>query len=103
MKKNLLATLATLFATAALWVSCASVNESGLSQGSASDTDLAADVQDRLLADGVTRRTPIGISVQDGIVTLTGVMPNPGERARTISVVEGTPGVKSVVDQLRRF
>ncbi len=64
------------------------------------DAALAADVRARLSSDAVTDRCNIGVSVSDGVVTLSGNVPDTGTKARAKDVVRGTEGIKGVVDNL---
>lgn len=87
----LLATLATLSMTG-----CATTGD----DGPQSDRAIASDVRERLEADAVTARLNIGISVTDGVVTLSGRVIDPGVRLRAKAAARGTEGVKGVVDNL---
>lgn len=65
--------------------------------------DLDSRVYQRLATDPVTARMRLSVVSSDGIVTLSGRVESPSERLRAVSVVRGTPGVRAVIDKLRRY
>jgi osmotically-inducible protein OsmY len=67
------------------------------------DQALALLVQDRLGQDAVTRRNQFRVAADGGVVTVRGFVSNEPDRMRTLGVIRGTPGVASVVDQLRIY
>ena len=67
-----------------------------------SDAELAEAIQDRLSQDAVAGRSPLGVSVEQGVATLSGSLSDAGARARALSIVRGTPGVRGVVDSTSR-
>jgi outer membrane murein-binding lipoprotein Lpp len=85
---------------------CASLQGADDVEGDASlvsDRALASEVNDRLRMDRQTTKYTIGVSVEDGIVTLTGPVREAAARMQAIGIVRGTPGVKGVVDQMIQF
>ncbi len=66
------------------------------------DRALTVQVYDRLREDPVTSDYTFGVKVSDGIVTLRGVVPDAGARARAVAVARGTDGVVGVVNELVR-
>ncbi len=69
--------------------------------GPVSDRDLTADIVLRLQNDPITRPFQFGVMVTDGVVTLRGnAPPKAALRARAISIVLATPGVKEAIDEL---
>lgn len=80
--------------------SCASLESADLGS---SDQDVRSEVLSRLRADPITGNTAFGVTVENGTVTLTGVMPNANVKMRAVSIAGGTPGVTSVTDQSTRF
>ncbi len=81
-----------------LVMGCASLTSADMG----SDAELAAAIQDRLSQDAVTGRAPLGVSVDQGVATLSGSLRDAGARARALSIVRGTPGVRGVVDSTTR-
>jgi osmotically-inducible protein OsmY len=67
------------------------------------DQELAASISSRLRSDPVTARTNLGVEVDDGVVTLMGRLDNKAVRLRALSVVQGTPGVRGVIDKTFSF
>ena len=81
-----------------LVMGCASLT----SAETGSDAELAAAIQDRLSQDAVAGRSPLGVSVNQGVATLSGSLRDSGARVRALSIVSGTPGVRGVVDSTTR-
>lgn len=80
-------------------VSCQTAGPSEMVH-SAKDHELAGDVH-RHLRDGlVLDGTRIGVTVQDGIVTLHGTVPDRAVKARAMSIAENVPGVVKVNNTL---
>jgi osmotically-inducible protein OsmY len=65
-----------------------------------SDIDLAKDVQVRLELDPTLDAADVGVSVQDGVVTLRGSLDSGEERTATKRAVKLVPGVKGLVDRI---
>ena len=75
---------------------CSSLQSSG-------DDNLRLVVLERLQQDDLVRRQMLSASVQDGVVTLHGVIHDEGVRIRAINIAQSTPGVnKPVQDQMIR-
>jgi osmotically-inducible protein OsmY len=68
-----------------------------------SDSQLGRDVMSRLEQDSLAGRHTFGVIAKNGEVTIRGAVPNEGLRVRVLGIVRGTPGVVSVVDELRRW
>ncbi len=66
------------------------------------DAAVEAEAQARLSGDTLAGRTPVGVSVQGGVATVTGSLRDAGEKARVLAIVKGTPGVTSVIDRTTR-
>lgn len=64
------------------------------------DADLASAALDRLAQDSVVGRLPVGVRVDQGVATVSGALQDAGARARALSIVRGTPGMRGVVDDL---
>lgn len=64
------------------------------------DAALTTKVKSKFLADTAVAGLRIDVDTKDGVVTLTGRVPNAAEKARAVSMARETDGVKSVVDHL---
>lgn len=61
-----------------------------------SDRDIATIVYERLANDAVVQGHTIAVEAENGVVTLSGLPTEPGQRARAVNIARGTPGVRSV-------
>jgi hypothetical protein len=66
----------------------------------ASDQDLTTAIQAKLYANDATRSANVKVAVADGVVTLTGGVPTSDVALQAMNVANGTPGIKSVNNQL---
>ena len=82
----------------ALVMGCASLTSADLG----GDAELTAAIQDRLSQDAVAGRQPLGVTVDQGVATLSGSLRDAGAQARALAIVRGTPGVRGVVDRTTR-
>ena len=73
------------------------------SPAAGSDRQLAVDVVHRLEYEGLTDLRNFAVTVNNGVATVHGVVPNEPARARVLAVVRGTPGVQDVVDKMQRW
>ncbi len=64
------------------------------------DHQLAVNVLNRLRDDDITGRHTFSATAENGVVTVYGSVPDQSVRMRVKGVVEGTPGVESMVDRL---
>lgn len=64
------------------------------------DAAVTAKVKTKFLADTAVSGLKIDVDTKDGVVTLSGRVPNAAEKTRAVSIAKGTDGVKSVVDKL---
>ncbi|HMO04631.1 MAG TPA: BON domain-containing protein [Kiritimatiellia bacterium] len=71
--------------------------------GDPSDTAVRVRIEQRLSSDPVTAPLRLGITVDDGIVTLSGRIDQAHVRLRAVSIVRGTPGVRGVIDKTLQF
>lgn len=78
---------------------CQTLDESGIYSDPSSDAAIAADANTRLNDDSMTARATLGVSVRNGVATLSGMVPNETTRLRAKSIVSGVNGVTSVVDR----
>jgi hypothetical protein len=73
----------------------------GCGSKSVSDQALTTDIQSKLYADATTKAANINVAVKDGVVTLSGDVPNSDVELEAMKVANGTAGIKSVTDQLK--
>ncbi len=99
MKFMMMIALACL-AAAPLLTGCGTLSDDLSSGASLTDKQITDDIQNRLFNDTVTRSTPIGITVVNGVATVRGVVHNETMRGRVLGIVRGAPGVTEVVDNL---
>lgn len=64
------------------------------------DTALTAKVKTALVAEPGLKSTSIDVSTKDAVVTLSGNVESPTDRAKARQVAENVAGVKNVVDRL---
>ncbi len=67
------------------------------SSGGASDSEITAAVKDALKQDEVLSSANIEVSTDQGVVTLSGAVPNAMAYTRAISLARRVPGVKPPV------
>jgi osmotically-inducible protein OsmY len=60
--------------------------------------DVRREVLDRLQQDSVARHFNVGVTVEDGVVTVTGRALDAAARTRITSIARSAPGVKGVVE-----
>jgi osmotically-inducible protein OsmY len=65
------------------------------------DEQIRADVHELLASEAKSPSQTLSISVQDGMVILSGEVASPNEQRRLTDIVKGVPSVKGVKDQLR--
>ncbi|MBV9083861.1 MAG: BON domain-containing protein [Acidobacteriaceae bacterium] len=73
----------------------------GCGKQSVSDDTVANDLKAKLFSDQATKSANINVGVKDGVVTLTGDVPTSDVELAAVKAANGTPGVKSVNDQLK--
>jgi osmotically-inducible protein OsmY len=99
MKKTLL-----LFSAAFVLLvlsGCAVLQGSDAAFDPASNEGIAAQAASRLNSDTMTARATLSVSVENGMATLYGTVPDQATRQRAIQIVEGTPGIFDVLDRTR--
>lgn len=99
MKRIHALTILLVLALAPLWAGCASL-ESSSDMTALSDDAIVSDAADRIRNE---TRVPVQVTASGGVVTVSGVIADPGVKARVLNAARGTPGVKSVVDDIRRY
>lgn len=67
----------------------------------ASDDSLANDIKAKLYSDAVTKPATINVAVKGGVVTLTGDVASSDIELEAMKVANGTPGVRTVSDQMK--
>src|SRR5712692_6066011 len=65
-----------------------------------SDEAIAAAVQARMFTDPQVKSVPVGVTVKQGEVILTGEVPSDAVRYQAYKLAADTPGVKKVQDQM---
>ncbi len=66
-----------------------------------SDQTLATDIQAKLYADPVTKSANVKVAVSNGVVTLTGDVPNSDAALQAVNIANGTSGIKVVDNQIK--
>ncbi|MCX6998371.1 MAG: BON domain-containing protein [Kiritimatiellaeota bacterium] len=69
---------------------------------SGADQSLKNEVLHRLNADDLIRREVVGVTVEQGVITLIGTVSDEALRLRAISIAQGITGVQKVEDRLLR-
>lgn len=75
--------------------------ETTASRPNDADMHITAEVSRRLVNDPQIPAMDIHVQTQQGVVTLTGWVPNGGVAARAERIARGVPGVKGVQNRLR--
>ena len=94
--------LLPVIALSCMNMSCSTSQPYGADVEPASDSEVVSDLSDRLREDTITSRFTFGVSVANGEATLTGYVPDQNARMRALGIADGTPGVQSVLDRMRR-
>lgn len=81
---------------------CASFDDPGLDDDLVSDDAIASFALSRLNNDAMVARATLTVTVQDGLATLFGSVPDEATRMRAIQILEGTPGIFDVLDRTRK-
>jgi len=68
---------------------------------SATDQSLLAAIQSKLYADDATKAANIKVDVKDGVVTLSGDVPNSDVELAAMKLANGTAGARNVNDQMK--
>jgi hyperosmotically inducible protein len=79
-----------------LLIGCAATPESRSTGEVIDDTTITAKVKANLLADPAVSSFAISVETLRGVVSLTGIVNSPGERAQAIQVTQETGGVRHV-------
>lgn len=62
------------------------------------DATITTDIQAKMFADPVLKSAPISVATKDGVVTITGQVPDDAARAAARNIASQTKGVKQVID-----
>jgi osmotically-inducible protein OsmY len=81
---------------------CAALQGQDLSDDPVSDEGIASIATSRLNGDSMTARSMLSVTVENGLATLYGTVPNEATRQRAIQILEGTDGIFEVLDRTRR-
>lgn len=101
MKKSFL--LLSLSAAALLALSgCAALEGQDLGNDSVSDEGIASIAGSRLNGDSMTARATLSVTVENGLATLYGAVPDEATRQRAIQILKGTEGIFDVMDRTRK-
>jgi len=73
----------------------------GCTKNSATDDALANDVKAKLNADATTKPANINVAAKDGVITLSGDIPNSDVELQAMKIANAASGVRSVNDQLK--
>ena len=84
------------------WPGCAALEGQDLSAEPTSDEGVAAVANSRLNDDTLVGRATLKASVENGMATLYGAVPDEATRQRAIQILKGTPGIFDVVDQTHK-
>jgi len=71
------------------------------SAGAPDDAAITAAIQSKLLQDQRVAKSKIDVETRQGIVTLSGTVPNEQARQDAVKIAQDTAGVQRVEDQLR--
>lgn len=80
-------------------VGCGSINR--VTPSSMDDTAMKTDVKGKILATDPGKTFDIGVEVNDGVVTLKGLVNNAGERQAIEDAANSVHGVKRVIDNIQ--
>jgi hypothetical protein len=70
-------------------------------EGRVADSDaIRTQVSSRLAADRVADTAMLGVSVNEGVVTLTGTVDSTERQTRALEIAKGVEGVRAVVDNI---
>ena len=64
-----------------------------------SDDSITTDIKAKMYSDASLKSASVDVSTQDGVVTLTGQVPDDAARLAAEQIATKTPGVKTVVDR----
>lgn len=92
--------IVTLMATAAATAACAPTRTQQSGGEYFDDSVLTSKVKAELVDDPVTKARNISVETYRGVVSLSGFVDNPGEKAAAIKIARSVKGVKEVRDNL---
>lgn len=95
-------TLFSMLAALGLLSGCAALEGQDLAADPISDEGIAAVANSRLNDDSMVGSATLSATVEDGLATLNGIVPNEAARQRALQILRGTPGIFDVVDHTRK-
>ena len=101
MSRNMLGAAAAL--ALALATGCAILEGQSWSPDPKSDAGIQAAASEGLANDAMTADATLLVTVDNGLATLTGNVPNEAVRQRAIQILEHTDGIFEVRDHTRIF
>ena len=81
---------------------CASLDGQDFGADPTSDEGIAALANSRLNDDSMVGRSTLSATVDNGLATLYGTVPDEATRLRAIQILEGTEGIYEVLDRTRK-
>ena len=101
MKKSIC--MSSLIAAALLVLSgCAALQGQDISNNPVSDEGIASIANSRLNDDSMTARATLSVTVENGLATLYGTVPDEAVRQRAIQILAGTDGIFDVLDRTHK-
>ena len=85
----------------ALAAGCAALSSGDWAADPTSDAGITALANSRLNNDFVVGRATLSASVENGMATLYGAVPDEATRQRALQILRGTEGVFDVIDRTR--
>jgi osmotically-inducible protein OsmY len=80
---------------------CAALEGQDLGDDPVSDEGITSIASSRLNNDVLVARATLSVTVDNGLATLYGMVPDEATRRRAIQILEGTPGIFDVLDRTR--
>ena len=81
---------------------CAILDGEDLGDDPTSDEGIASIAAGRLNNDVLVARCTLSVTVQQGLATLYGTVPDEATRQRALQILAGTPGIFDVLDRTRK-
>ena len=81
---------------------CAAFQGQDLAADPTSDEGIASVANSRLNDDSMVGRATLSATVDSGLATLYGTVPDEATRQRALQILRGTPGIFDVLDRTRK-
>ncbi len=81
---------------------CAALEGQDLGDEPVSDDAIASLAAGRLNNDSLVAAATLSVTVDEGLATLYGTVPDEATRQRAIQILQGTPGIFDVLDRTRK-